>query len=165
MVQVFSSEEKQAARKQKAKLLWIYFGILFIYAVSVAVVMIFQTRQNQMIMGAINIITTIAMGWFTMFFFAIKFRLTRKYVRMLKDIEIGLKDEIVAKFIEYDNTVSMKDGVYFYSMVLDCKPLKREDITMRKLLIEQTKPKIELEPGTKLKILSHANILVAYEII
>ena len=58
----------------------------------------------------------------------------------------------------------MKDGVYFYTMVLKTKPLRRDDIDERKLLVEHTVPKIELTEGTRLKLISHANILVAYEI-
>ena len=49
-------------------------------------------------------------------------------------------------------------------MVLKTRPLRRDDIDERKLLIEHTVPKIELNEGARLKLMSHANILVAYEI-
>ena len=101
----------------------------------------------------------------SLFFFAVKYRLTRKYVRMLRDMDRGLKDTFEGTFLGYEDTLGMKDGVYFYSMVLKTRPLRRDDITERKLLIEQTVPKIKLNEGAKLRFVSHANILVAYEIL
>ncbi len=83
---------------------------------------------------------------------------------MLRDMDTGLKDTIEARFMGYDDALGMKDGVYFYSMLLKTRPLRRDDIDERKLLIEQTVPKPDLIEGTKLKVVSHANILVAYEV-
>ena len=82
---------------------------------------------------------------------------------MLRDMERGLKDTSEGTFLRYDDTVTMKDGVYFYSMELDCKPLRRDDITLRKVLIERTVPKPEFSEGDKIRFVTHANILVSYE--
>lgn len=173
MIQVFSEKEKAAARKQRTIMLSLWFVALFLVLAIVITFIVVDTylvaqlrnRDNTLWMGIVAGALMVLFGCGSLFFFAIKFRLTRKYVRMLKDMDRGLKDEIVAKFVGYDETITMKDGVYFYSMILDAQPLKREDITERKVLVEQTLPKMDINEGSKLKIVSHANILVAYEIL
>ncbi|WP_251616787.1 hypothetical protein [Pumilibacter muris] len=173
MTDVFGKEEKAAARREKKFLFWTWFALLVAVAavvatlvtLSVYMVEVQRNRGFTFLFGAISAIITIAFACYSLFFFSIKYRLTRKYVAMLKDMERGLKDTFEGKFLGYDNSVGMKDGVYFYSMLLKTRPLRRGDIDERKLLIEYTVPKIELEEGTKLKLVSHANILMAYEIL
>lgn len=171
IVEMFSPEEKERARKTKKILLISWFVVLAVYVallgtligVNIYRVNVFRDRSTQVWMTALAIFSTVLFVCYTMFFFSIKFRLTRKYVRMLRDMETGLKDEAYVTFLKYDETVSMKDGVYFYTMVVDAKPLKREDITERRVLVEHTIEKPPLEEGQKLKITTHANILMSYK--
>ncbi len=173
MTDVFGKEEKAAARREKKFLFWTWFAVLIAVAaivatlitVSVYMVEVQRNRGFTFLFGAISAIVAIAFSCYSLFFFSIKYRLTRKYVAMLKDMERGLKDTFEGKFLGYDDSIGMKDGVYFYSMLLKTRPLRRGDIDERKLLIEYTVPKIELAEGTKLKLVSHANILMAYEIL
>lgn len=173
MTYVFSEKEKAAARREKKILFWTWFALLIVYlgalasliSVDLYLVEVHRNRSHTFWMGALSTVLTIAFFSYTLFFYAIKFRLTRRYVRMLRDMDKGLKDEFEGTFMGYDESLGMKDGVYFYSMMLKTKPLRRDDIDERKLLIEQTVPKIELTEGAKLKLVSHANILVAYEVI
>lgn len=173
IVEMFSPEEIAGAKRTKKRLLISWFVILGVYlalmgtliGVNIYRVNVFRDRSTQVWMTAVAIILTILFVCYTMFFFSIKFRLTRKYVRMLKDMATGLKDEAYVTFLEYDENVSMKDGVYFYTMVVDAKPLKREDITERRVLIEHTIDKPPLEQGQRMKIVTHANILMAYKLL
>lgn len=173
MINVFSEEEKAAARREKKILFWTWFTLLMVYAaivitlvcVDIYLVEAHRNRSHTAWMGAVSAVLTVLFGSYSLFFFSIKYRLTRKYVKMLKEMDRGLKDTFEGKFMGYDDSISMKDGVYFYSMVLKTRPLRRDDIDERKLLIEHTVPKIELIAGTKLKMVSHANILVSYEIL
>ena len=173
MTDVFGKEEKAAARREKKFLFWTWFALLVAVAavvatlvtLSVYMVEVQRNRGFTFLFGAISAIITIAFACYSLFFFSIKYRLTRKYVAMLKDMERGLKDTFEGKFLGYDNSVGMKDGVYFYSMLLKTRPLRRDDIDERKLLIEHTVPKIELNEGDKLRLVSHANILISYEIL
>ena len=80
-------------------------------------------------------------------------------------MERGLKDTFDATFLGYNDGIESKDGVFFYTMHLKTRPLRRDDIDERKLLIEYTIPKIEFAEGTKLRITSHANVLVGYEVL
>lgn len=173
IVEMFSPEEKAGAKRTKKLLLISWFIILGVYlavmgtliGVNIYRVNVFRDRSTQGWMTAFAIVATILFVCYTMFFFSIKFRLTRKYVRMLKDMDTGLKDETFVTFLEYDDNISMKDGVYFYTMVVNAKPLKREDITERRVLIEHTIDKPPLEAGQKLKIITHANILMSYKLL
>ena len=54
--------------------------------------------------------------------------------------------------------------MYFYTLVLDCPPLKRGDITERHILVERTHSLPQMQPGDEVKFVTHANILMAYEI-
>lgn len=171
MTMMFSQEDKTQSRKTRKKLLWLWLGILFAYLAAVGVLIgvnLWQvettaSRALQVPFTVLAVVLSAAFGCFTLFFFSIKFRLTNKYCKMLRDIDRGLKDTTEGTFLKYDDTVAMKDGVYFYSMELDCKPLRRDDITLRKVLIEQTIAKPDLNEGDKIRFTTHANILVSYE--
>ena len=173
MTYVISDDEKVAARRERKKLLAIWFAVLSVYVVlfgtmlgmSIYLVDGLRIRTHTWWLGTLSAILTMAFAFFTLFFFAIKFRLTNKYVKMLKDMDTGLKDDIVARFVGYEDAITLKDGVYFYTMVLKTKPLRRDDIDERKLLIEHTIPKPTLNEGAKLRLISHANILMAYEVL
>lgn len=173
IVEMFSPEEIAGAKRTKKRLLVSWFVIFAVYlgvmgaliGVNIYRVNVFRDRSTQVWMTAFAIVLTILFVCYTMFFFSIKFRLTRKYVRMLKDMATGLKDETFVTFLEYDDNISMKDGVYFYTMVVNAKPLKREDITERRVLVEHTIDKPPLENGQKMKIVTHANILMSYKLL
>ncbi len=173
MTNVFGEKEKQAAKKEKQVLFWVWFAVLVVAVAVVATcaivatyrVSVLRDRSLTALLGSVAAIVAILFSCYSLFFFSIKYKLTRKFVKMLREMDRGLKDEFDAKFIGYDDSVTMKDGVYFYSMVLKTKPLRRDDIDERKLLVEQTVPKLKLNSGAKLKLISHANILVSYEII
>lgn len=173
MTEVFDKKEKAAARREKKILFWTWFAILVAYlalvitlvCVDLYLVEQYRNRDHTLWMGVVSSIATAAFAGYSLFFFSVKYRLTRKFVAMLRDMDRGLKDTVDATFMGYEDALSMKDGVYFYTMVLKTKPLRRDDIDERKLLIEHTVPKIELSEGTRLRLVSHANILVAYEIL
>ena len=173
MTDVFTESEKAEARRERKRLLGIWIAILVIYVVlfgtmlgmSIYLVDGLRIRTHTWWLGTLSAIITIAFASFTIFFFSIKFKLTNKYVKMLNDMDTGLKDDIVARFVGYEDAITLKDGVYFYTMVLKTRPLRRDDIDERKLLIEHTIPKLELNEGAKLRLISHANILMSYEIL
>lgn len=170
---LFSPEDRRKAFAARKRLLIFWFALLAVYValvgtligVDIYIVNVFRDRGPQVWMTVVSVLATTLFGCFSLFFFSIKFRLTRKYCKMLRDMERGLKDETEGTFLSYDMAESFKDGVIFYGMELDCKPLRRGDITYRKVLVEHTIPKIDLNPGDKLRFITHANILMAYEII
>ncbi len=173
MTNVFSDKEKAAAVREKRLLFWTWFAVMVVVVAAVAALTVTATyrvsvhrdRSLTLPFGIISAALGIGFSCGSLFFFAIKYKLTRKYVKMLREMDRGLKDKFDATFIGYEDSVTMKDGVYFYSMSLKTKPLRRDDIDERKLLVEHTVPKLPLCEGTKLRLVSHANILMAYEIL
>lgn len=173
MTEVICESEKTTARRKKKALFWSWFAccmatLLVVGAlIGIEAYLVGAKRDRSYTFLLAFLSALLAFGFMagSLFFFSIKYRLTRKYVRMLRDMEQGLKDTIEGKFLRYDDEISTKDGVFFYTMVLKTRPLRRDDIDERKLLVEQTIPKIALNEGDRLKIVSHANILVAYEIV
>ena len=172
-MEVFSSEDIRVARSSRKKLLWVWFAVLAVWlaaigtmiGVNIYQVVVNADRSLHIPFTVLSILLTAVFGGFTLFHFSIKFKLTHKYCRMLRDIERGLKDTMTGTFLRFDDTIQTKDGVYFYDMELDCKPLRRDDITLRKVLIEHTIPHPDFCEGDKIKFTTHANILVSYEVL
>jgi len=164
---IFTPQEQERARRKKRNLLIMYFVILALFlAVVLGITFIPPrnvSRRFQPLFVITNITLTTFMGGFSLFFFALKFRLVRYYAKMFRDMNSGLKDEATGIFVEYDQSLTTKDGLTFYSLVLDAVPLRRDDISIRKVLIEHTRPKPELNVGDRVKVVTHANILVSWE--
>jgi heme/copper-type cytochrome/quinol oxidase subunit 2 len=171
-VNLFGDNDIAKARAAKRRMLICWFAalavvlgvVLTLMFVNLYRVRVYHDRSLRGAGTAVSVILAIVFTGGSTFFFSIKFRLTRKYVRMLRDMERGLKDETEVKFKSFDDAIVFKDGVYFYTMVTDAKPLKREDITERRVLIEHTVKKPEFTEGQRIKITTHANILISYKL-
>ena len=171
MTAVFSKKEIANAFRSRRVMLIIWFVCLALYLGAMATMVtlnaleIAQTRSRELYFPfmIISIVLTIIFLSATLFFFGIKFKLTHKFCSMLTEMEFGLKDRVSGKFVGIDPSIKEKDGVYFYSLILDCPPLKRDDITERKVLIEKDHSLPEFTVGEQIKIITHANILLAYE--
>ncbi len=171
MIAVFTEQEKKDAFAEKKKLWTLWFIALGVYLlleaamITINIVLIVTERSRAVYMPfmIISIILCIIFGFGSMFFFSIKFRLTSKYCRMLKEMKVGLKDKTHGKFICIEKDIVEKDGVFFYSLVLDCPPLRRGDITERKVLVERNHALPEFSVGERIEFITHANILMAYE--
>lgn len=171
MTAVFTEKEKKEAFGERKKLLTLWFIALGVYLaleavmITLNIVAVVRDRDRSLYVPFMisSIILCTLFGSGTLFFFAIKFRLTRKYCRMLRDMKQGLKDKGQGVFIVINPEISEKDGVFFYKMVIDCPPMKRGDITTREILIERNHALPEFETGDVIKFITHANILMAYE--
>ena len=172
MTAVFSEKEKKEAFATKKRLLTFWFiGLAVTLAVLITLAVINAVEVNRYGERTLKtpfLIASIALttifGGASIFFFDIKYRLTSKYCNMLTGMKTGIKDHSHGTYIGLDRTITEKDGVFFYSILLDCPPLKRGDITERKILVERTHSLPAFEKGDKIKFITHANILVAYEL-
>jgi len=173
MTQLYSDAEKTAAWAQKKKL-WIIFGVVSGVAVAVNTVLFLLFRFPNLFgiknLGhgwgmALNITLFTIYFWFLLFFFSIKFKLTRNFCRMLKGFDTGLREERNGVFVSFDDTKSMKDGVDCYNMRTGEGYDKRGVQSERMILIEKTRPKPDFKDGDRLHYFTHANILVEYEVI
>ena len=72
-------------------------------------------------------------------------------------------DYLVGAVIDNRYEIVEKEGVYFYTMVMECAPLRRGDITQRNVLVERNHTLPLFDSGETVEIITHANILMAYE--
>ncbi len=171
MTAVFTEKEKKEAFGERKKLLTLWFIALGVYLaleavmITLNIVAVVRDRDRSLYVPFMlsSIILCTLFGSGSLFFFAIKYRLTRKYCRMLRDMKQGLKDKGQGVFIAINPEISEKDGVFFYRMVIDCPPMKRGDITTREILIERNHALPAFETGDVIRFITHANILMAYE--
>lgn len=172
MTAVFSEKEKQEAFALKKRLLAYWFTALGVFLAAVIVmivincVLIYTSRSRAVHIPFMvtSIVLSVVFSCGSVFFFSIKYKLTSRYCRMLGDMERGIKERGSGVFMGIDRSITEKNGVYFYSVTLDCPPLKRDDITERKILVERTHSLPAFAPGDRIKFITHANILVAYEL-
>lgn len=171
MTAVFTEKEKKEAFAVKRRLLIVWFITLAAFVLAEAAMITINavdvaTNRDRRFYHAFMLISiclsTIFGGW-SLFFFSIKYRLTRKYCRMLSAMKEGLKDKGRGVFVAIDPEISEKDGVFFYKVVLDCPPMKRGDITIREVLMERNHSLPPFETGDVLSFITHANVLMAYE--
>ena len=171
MKAVFTEAEKKKAFKTKKRLFigWLIVLILTLGALATLITlnMVDVSRTGSRALKTPFMVTSIAILILfcggSIFFFDIKYRLTSRYCKMLTSIDTGLKERGEGKFIELNKTISEKDGVFFHSLMLDCPPIKRGDVTERKILVEKDHALPKFEVGEKIKFITHANILIAYE--
>ena len=171
MTAVFSKKEIANAFKSRRIMLIVWFCFLALYLGAVATMITInaveiateRTRETYLPFMVITIVLTMIFASGSLFFFGIKFKLTHRFCNLLTDMEFGLKDRTSGKFIGIDPIIREKDGVFFYSLVLQCAPQKRGDINERKVLIEKDHSLPEFKVGEEIKIITHANVLLAYE--
>lgn len=171
MTAVFTEKEKKEAFGERKRLLTLWFVALGVYLaleavmITLNIVAVVRDRDRSLYVPFMltSIILCTLFGSGSLFFFAIKYRLTRNYCRMLRDMKQGLKDKGQGVFIAINPEISEKDGVFFYRMVIDCPPMKRGDITTREILIERNHALPAFETGDVIRFITHANILMAYE--
>ncbi|MBR7140561.1 MAG: hypothetical protein IKD03_00325 [Clostridia bacterium] len=171
MTAVFTEKEKKEsyATKKKMWILWfvtlgVYLAILAtMITLNVVDIVSSRDRRFQMPFMIGSILLSVLYWSGTLFFFSIKFRLTSKYCKIFTEMKRGLKDRTSGKFVGIDPEIVEKEGVYFYTMVMQCAPLRRGDITQRNVLVERNHTLPPFAIGETVEIVTHANILMAYE--
>lgn len=165
VVHLYSKDEFYHIKKMLNRyILAIIISFLIVAAIDVLIV-IFRHSFGLTLAKVLNIVITGIYFCGLWFFFSLKFRLTRKYYKMLKNIFTGLKESYTGKFLYFDDTITLKDGVEFYIMMLEEKMLKRPDMPQRRVLIRKDLEHPPFFEGDVIRYQSHAGILAEYEIL
>lgn len=173
MISVFPKIEEYYARREKKKLLTIYFVILalvlaieaFLISYFIVTVNTTQDRSLKDLFIVISSAVLVLFGWFSLIFFKLKYRRTKQYVAMFDDFQNGIKVTETGVFKGYDMKFREKAGVEFYTMKVMVKSKDRRfDDVCREILIYKQSPKIEINDGDKIKMITHSNILIAFEL-
>ncbi len=172
MTSVFPKSEEYLVLGTRKKMRIFYFTIFaiyvcaFVFMIGFNLVMVFNYRDRSYVelFKWITVGISVVFGWFSVFFWSTKYKYTKQYALMFKNINEGLKDQGEGIFVGYTFEIRTKDGVEFYSMKLRCEPKDRRfDSVVRELLVYREVPPIPLAYGQKVKFITHSNILIAFE--
>lgn len=162
---LYSKEEFEKVKRLRTKYIWA-MAISFLAAAALnALIVIFRHEIGRSLAQALNIILTAAYFCGLWLFFSIKFRLTQCYYKTLKSIFTGIVEENTGKFLRFEDTITQKDGVDYYIMIMEEKVIKRPDMPQRRVLIRKDLPHPPFSQGDYLKYHTHAGILLDYTII
>ena len=170
MTQYFLEEDLISAKKQRTKVLLIYFIILGVYlGASIGLLAWYWTLPYNSptipVVKWIHYPLTVVMVVFSMIYLGIKNKRTKKYYLMAFNLINAKKDQSTGKFFDYDESMQEKDGV-------DCKALIfiewnkfKNDYFKRKVLVFYDKPFPEIPKDANVKYVTQGNVLFSYEII
>ncbi|MDR3318163.1 MAG: hypothetical protein LBS99_01870 [Clostridiales bacterium] len=163
MTYIYNENNYRAAKAKRDKLLIVYFSVA---AAAVGLNVFFFIMRNTFprgLMEFLNIVTCVLFGAWSLFFFAMQFSPIRHYYKLLKNYINGVSESYSGNFLRFEDEPHTKDGVIFYSLICEEKVVKRQDLPERRILIEMGLPKPQFEAGQRIKYITHAGVLVAYE--
>jgi energy-coupling factor transporter transmembrane protein EcfT len=174
LTKVIPELEEFWARRSKKRLLVLYFSLLAFYvlavvgmvAASIIAVEIYHVRSVAHLCLPLIIVISVVFVIFSFVFLGVKYSRTRKYVRLFDDIRYGLTETgygVVKETIWKDRD---RDGLEFYTIKVDCdhkyRPREKE---ARDLLVYAQAPIVDIADGTKIKFVTHGNVLLEYDVI
>lgn len=169
MINVYSKEDYENASKSKNAILkgfFISLGILLVINIAVFIIYVRQEYQTPLKtpLILINIISCSIYAIVMFFIFSIKYKRVASYVKMLRDMQEGIKAEGVNTYVRTDSSLVNKDGVDFVSLVVLSWSEKKQEYYERHILFDIEKPLPDLKKGDVIKHVTHANILMSYEL-
>ncbi|NLC16296.1 MAG: hypothetical protein GX756_00225 [Clostridiales bacterium] len=162
---LYTRQEYDQVRRLRLKYIWALVISLLIMVIANVLIVVFRHQIGRSLAQALNIIITVLYLCGAWFFLSIKFRLTHKYYKTLKNIFTGLVEENTGKFLHFDDTITQKDGVDYYLMILEERVIKRPDMPQRRVLIRKDLEHPPFSEGDIIKYRTHASILLDYKII
>ena len=169
MIIVYSKEDYENASKSKNAILkgfFISLGILLVINIAIFIIYVRQEYETPLKtpLILINIISCSIYAVVMFFIFSIKYKRVNAYVKMLRDMHEGIKAEGVNTYVRTDISLVNKDGVDFVSLVVLSWSEKKQEYYERHILFDIEKPLPDLKKGDVIKHVTHANILMSYEL-
>jgi hypothetical protein len=169
MVNIYEKEDYESAYSSKMRILRGFFiSLAIVLAVTIAIFVYYVRLEyntplkNTLMIANICISSIYAITMF--FIFSIKYKRVASYVRMLNDMKNGLSSEGVNAYVRTDSSVTVKDGVDFISIVVLQWSEKKQEFFERNILFDIEKPLPAFKKGDVIRHITHANILMAYEL-
>lgn len=170
MTQIYNGNEYQTEKARKKRFLTVWF-ILFglILAIDVAMIvwhaLMPYKAPDQIIPKAIAMSLSGVFSAISLLLFSVKFRRLSRYVKTLGYLESGLKEGSVGEFLAFSEKIEVHEGVDFYNFTLYAWNEIKREYFIRKVLVDNEKPKPELKEGDMVHFITQGNILVEYEVI
>jgi len=163
MTYIYNETDYRKAKARRDKLLIIYFAILAAAAGLNVLMFIFRNDWGRGLMQGLNIVLTLLLGCFTLYYFSVMFKPVKSYYKFLANYQKGVSEQYRGKFLRFEDEPQTKYGLIFYSLVTEEKVIKRQDFPERRILIEIGLPRPDFVIGRQIRYITYAGILVAYE--
>lgn len=170
MIEYFDAKELVTVKKQRKITLIVYFIVLGLYVLGSAADFIWYRMlpyQSRTI-TTVKIVQYTLSGLFVIFSFlylGIIYKRVNKYYKVCSHLVNGLRETYTGSFFEYDETVQVKDGVEFKSLVFIEWNKYKNDFFERKVLVFNEKPFPEMEEKANVRYVTQGNVLLKYEIL
>ena len=169
MINVYKTEDYESANASKKAILRGFFiSLAIVLAVCIGIFVFYVLQEYNTPFKTPLLITNIVISSvyaIVMFFIlSIKYKRVASYVKMLVDMQIGIKTEGVNTYVRMDSSIVKKDGVDFISLIVLEWSEKKQEYFERRILLDVEKPIPDFKQGDVIKHVTHANILIAYEL-
>lgn len=168
MTYLYSDRDLFEVVRQKRRLLFWFFAVTALWLVGFGVCIFFYVRlpyedpDGSWYIAAAGVWT----GLYLIFCFpylGISVKRCRAYCKMLRFLTVGLKEYFRAPFAYVDDWTT-HDGVDVNVAVFTVRGFKREEEMTRQIYVDGEKDFPPFEEGDFVRMITHGNLLVAYEI-
>jgi len=164
MISVIAPNELEKAKRTQSTMIGVYVAIAVVVVVANVLIAVFLQPVRSTLACVLNIVLTALFGLGSIFFFSVKFRLVRAYVKFYTGVQRGLKETSRGVFAGWKDDIVTKDGLECYAFVSLEAVKKRPDMPEREVLVEHTVKKPDFKVGDRVRYATYGNILVAYEV-
>ncbi len=170
MIKYFKLEEYNEAKKERNKVLFVYFACLFVYLlISGALIGYYMTLPYKAseitLVKAIHYTITGIFIIFSVIYLGIKYKITKNYYKRCLEMATSRGEQYEGNLIEFNCENVDRDGVESKTMIfLEWNKFKNEFFE-RKVYVPFNKEFPLINENDTVKYITQANFLVAYEII
>lgn len=165
----FRDEELNVAKKARNKFLFIYILVAIVYAVVCVGCFLWYTTlpYKSPTITAVKFVhypVTFLFIIFSFIYLFIVYKGANRYYKLVYNLVSGLKEENVASFLEYSESIQHKDGVDMKSLVFLEKNKFKDEYFERKVLVFADRPFPEIPENAVVRFITQGNVLISYEI-
>lgn len=167
MTKYFESSEIEKIKKQRNRVMAVFYAALAVYIASLVVftvmIYILPFGESKAVYKITEYTITAVFVIFSFLYLGIPARRVGKYLKFINNLETGIKETSAATFLEYDETLHEKDGVDCKSLIfLEWNKYKKEYYE-RKVLVFYEKDFPEIPENAEVKFITQGNFLIEYE--
>lgn len=170
MIEYFFESEFTQIKKQRKKVLVVYFVVLSIYLIiSLGLFLWFRTlpfmSSKISTIKWIHYPITAVFVIFTFIYLGIPYKRVNRYYALLRNMMTGLTESAEGSFFEYDESVHDKDGVDVKALIFLQWNKFKKDYFERKVFVPIEKEFPEFKENEEVRYVTQGNMLVRYEIL
>lgn len=169
MTDIYREQDFIQCKKQRKNTLIFFYSITGVYAAAVIALFVYylflpyQSSEITVLQWITYALTALYVI-FAFVFLGIRFKRVNRYYHMFKDVDLGLKEEWEGRFLRFSETIEVKDGVDFKSLIFSEWSDKKQEYFERKVLFDAEKEFPPIKEGERVRYVTQANIMLSYEI-